>query len=239
MNKDIFKTYPRSFRRGIEILERGKTDKGIKRIEKSVESGFKQGMVFLDIFQHSSSVNQAIELFLAEYQHDFVKSALEIGIKYYEGKDRIQSFSESVRFFLESARAGGIEACNYIGSMREKGEGLPLDMKKAFEWYERGAERGDKVAKYNYGCLLYSGEGGYKDTNEAVDYWYASAKEGYLPAIYKVGEIFELGLTVPVKLHRRNMNLPFKKLVFSYMKARVSKRTLNKALLGSQGLREM
>ena len=199
MNKEIFRKYPRNFRRGFELLEKGKTEKGIKRIEKSVDSGFKAGMVFLDLFRHSTSASEAIDLFQTEYEQDFVKATLELGIKYYDGIDRQQSFSDSVKFFLESARAGGIEACNYIGSIREKGDGLPLDTTKAFEWYERGAERGDKVAKYNYGRLLYSGEGGYKDTDEAVDYWYASAKDGYLPAVCKVGEIFELGLTVPVK----------------------------------------
>ena len=160
MNKEIFKSYPRNFRRGIEILEKGKTEKGIKRIEKSIESGFKPGIVFLDVLENSSSLTQAIDLFVSDYQQDFTKAALEIGIKYYEGKDREQSYDKSVKFFLESARAGGIEACNYIGSMRENGNGLPVDMTKAFEWYERGAERGDKIAKYNYGRLLYSGDGG-------------------------------------------------------------------------------
>ena len=112
MNKDIFKTYPRNFRRGIEILEKGKTERGTKRIEKSIDGGFKPAMVFLDLFQHSTSIQEAIELYLAAYQQDFAKASLEIGIKYYMGKDRTQSFSASVPFFLESARAGGAEACN-------------------------------------------------------------------------------------------------------------------------------
>ena len=179
MNKEILKTYPRRFRCGIASLESGKTEKGIRRIEKSIESGFKPGMIFLDLFANSPSVTAAIEKFQSDYEKDFVKASLEIGIRYYEGNGRVQSYADSVKFFLESARAGGIEACNYIGNMREKGDGLTLDMTKAFEWYERGAERGDKAAKYNYGRLLYSGEGGYKDSNEAVDHWYASAKEAF------------------------------------------------------------
>ena len=52
-----------------------------------------------------------------------------------------------------------------------------------------------KLQNITMADLLYSGEGGYKDSDEAVDYWYASAKGGISACcIYKVGEIFELGL---------------------------------------------
>jgi FOG: TPR repeat, SEL1 subfamily len=124
---------------------------------------------------------------------------LTLGKKYYEGDGRKQSYTESVKWFLESARSGNAESCNYIGEMREKGEGLPVSMEKAWEWYERGAERGDTIAKYNYGRLLRSGEGGTKDSEAAVDNWYAAAKADYLPAVYKIAEVFEKGITVPIK----------------------------------------
>jgi len=174
---------PKKFLAGIDYLKKGKTDKGIKRINSAQKDGYKPAMVFLDIFMHNKNIEEALNIYESLMKGGFPEASLAIGKMYYEGNGRELSPEKSVQWFLESAREGGVQACSYIGEMRENGRGLPIDLKKAFEWYERGAERGDIIAKYNLGRLLRSGDGGYKDLEEAVDNWYDSAKAGYPPGM--------------------------------------------------------
>lgn len=100
--------------------------------------------------------------------------------------------------YLSSASGkGDAEATAKLGFLYEKGaENIKKDLKKAYIYYKKAAEKQHPMGLYKYGEALFEGylhEKG-KGKKEAMELLRKSSAAGCVQAMYKLGNIYELGL---------------------------------------------
>jgi TPR repeat protein len=94
-------------------------------------------------------------------------SMLEIGQKYYTGKDFDQDKDIGFRWMLKGAQGGSIEAQHIVASMYKDGDFVGQNYHSAGIWSRRAAKKGDAVSQYQLGRIYYQGLGVREDPLEA------------------------------------------------------------------------
>ncbi|CAI2175334.1 5433_t:CDS:2 [Funneliformis geosporum] len=120
----------------------------------------------------------------------------------------------------------GTQHCDELGECYELGNGVIKDEFKAFDYYQKSAKQGDLSAKFQLGYCYINGIGtevdkekgyelydeaaGKKDGNDdnlkndldEANYWYHQAVDGNKVALYRLGELYEIGKGVCKNLVR-------------------------------------
>ncbi|RYZ52592.1 MAG: sel1 repeat family protein, partial [Chitinophagaceae bacterium] len=101
------------------------------------------------------------------------------------GKDSVQE----MQWLVRSSDLGDAAALAALGGRYEAGKGVAKDMTKAKEIYAKAATKGSKEAAYQLGAISLK-EG---NLSSALFYLKQSGNRDYLPAMLKLGEIYEQG----------------------------------------------
>ncbi|CAB4417956.1 unnamed protein product [Rhizophagus irregularis] len=123
-----------------------------------------------------------------KFAYDNLAICYELGIG--TNKDETKAFE----LYEKSAEKGYINAKFHLGYCYVNGIGTKINKEKGFELYREAAEKGN-LNEMNIPEDYYKNkEGLAKDLNE-VSYWYQKSAEEYDNelALYKLGEIYELG----------------------------------------------
>ncbi|CAB4393359.1 unnamed protein product [Rhizophagus irregularis] len=113
--------------------------------------------------------------------------------------------TKALEYYEKSAEKGYVNAQNNLGFLYITNEGTKKDLEKAIHWFHKAADNGDEVAYDNLGFRLY--DEAEKGNNHEIDlfdeviddlnevkYWYQRLEEiDNKLALYKLGEIYELG----------------------------------------------
>jgi TPR repeat protein len=117
-------------------------------------------------------------------EHGPIANALFEKGKYKEALDR----------YLILAETGFVEAQLRVGWMYHTGHGVKVDLDQARRWYLRAAESNSLEAQFYLGTLYRT----QKLYQEAMKLFEKCAERNYVPAIYQLGKMSELGEGVSV-----------------------------------------
>lgn len=98
-------------------------------------------------------------------------------------------FIEALEKYRLLAEAGSVEAQMRLGWMYQTGRGVKVNLDEARQWYLKAAEGKSPEARFYLG-RLYRQERQYQ---EAMSWFRQSAMQNYLPSIYQLGVMYELG----------------------------------------------
>lgn len=110
-------------------------------------------------------------------------------------------YREALEKYRTMATAGSIEAQLRVGWMYHTGRGVKVDLHEARRWYLLAAEKDSPEAQFYLG-KLYRQEGLYQ---EAMNLFQKSAEQNYMPSIYELGVMYELGEGVPKDTNKAYM----------------------------------
>ena len=100
-------------------------------------------------------------------------------------KDSVQE----MHWLTKSAALEDANAMAALGGRYEQGRGVPKDKAKAKDLYYKAANKGSKEAAYQLGSISLDE----RNLSSALHYLKRSAGSGFLPAMLKLGEIYEQG----------------------------------------------
>lgn len=103
------------------------------------------------------------------------------------------NYKEAFHSYRVLAEQGSVSAELFLGWMYLKGLGTTQDPKAAFRSFEKAASSGSAAGQF-YLARLYGLEGKYLDEKHWLE---KATAQGYLPAIFHLGWMYELGLGVP------------------------------------------
>ncbi|CAB5195310.1 unnamed protein product [Rhizophagus irregularis] len=142
-----------------------------------------------DCYQNGKGVEKderkAFELYKETVAKGYDWAKFKLAECYQNGKGVEKDEKKAVVLYEEVANDGYIWACNKLGDCYQNGKGVEKDERKAFELYNKVSAKVERAGR---------GEELAKDLNE-VSYWYQKSAADYDNelALYKLGEIYELG----------------------------------------------
>jgi len=98
-------------------------------------------------------------------------------------------YEEAFKKYLDLAQCDVISAQLFIGWMYHAGKGVKQNLDEAFRWYKKAAENESQEAQF-YLATLYRSKHEYQ---EAIEWFKKSASKGYLPALYRLGKMYDIG----------------------------------------------
>lgn len=102
---------------------------------------------------------------------------VELGHRYFSGKEIPQNYREGIRWWTKAAEGGNAEAQWLLGGCYEIGYDEPKDLDKAIAWWRRAASQGYAKAQFDLGNCYHYGKGVGRDLTQAY-VWYSLAAEG-------------------------------------------------------------
>jgi len=106
-----------------------------------------------------------------------------------EGRDK-----EAFENYLMLAEKGFIHAQVMVGWLYQIGRGVKQDIDKARFWYGKTANANSPDGQFYIGSL-YRLEGKYE---EAITWLIKAAAQGYMPALYRLGKMYDIGEGVAI-----------------------------------------
>lgn len=134
-----------------------------------------------------------------------------LGLRYEQGRGRVQSNALAVRYFLDAAaqgepraldalrsmaRSGVGEAETALGWLYANGKGVTRDYRTAYSWWRKAAGQSDPVAQVNLGSLYETGSGVNRDYTKAAHWYREAARLRDTAAQVKIGMLYASGLGV-------------------------------------------
>jgi uncharacterized protein len=98
-------------------------------------------------------------------------------------------YKEALERYRILAQGGSVNAQLRIGWMYHAGRGVNQDLDEAQRWYQKAADDNSPAGQFYVG-ILYRGQGQYQ---QAIAWTEKSALQGYLPAMYRLGEMYGWG----------------------------------------------
>ena len=98
-------------------------------------------------------------------------------------------FNEALEKYRLMAESGSVEAQLRLGWMYQTGHGAKADLNEARRWYLKAAESNSPEAQFYLG-KLYRAEKLYQ---QAMNCFHKSAAQNYMPSVYQLGVMYELG----------------------------------------------
>lgn len=87
------------------------------------------------------------------------------------------------------AHRGSIAAQLHLGWMYQEGTGVQRSLEEACKWYQKAADSNSPLGQYYLG-LLHAQEENYQ---LAIEWLNEAAEQGYMPALYRLGKMYETG----------------------------------------------
>ena len=115
-------------------------------------------------------------------QQGDIKSQVELGFMYHEGKGGKKDFKEAAKWWKMAADKNDPAALSHMGTIYALGEGVKKDYKQAINYFQKAAKLGNSEALYNLGVFYANGYGVKKDSNQAVKFYTQAANKGNVAA---------------------------------------------------------
>ncbi|RIA80725.1 hypothetical protein C1645_838182 [Glomus cerebriforme] len=196
-------------------------NKAFEYYKKSADQGylnaqFKLGYCYDKRIGTETDKAKAIEMYKIAAEKGNSMAQNNLGFLYVKGEGTVKDSEKAVYWFQKAIENDNKFASDNLGICYELGIGINKDKIKAFELYKKSAEKGYLNAKFHLGYCYINGIGTkidkekgiglynkaakkeneekiLNDLNE-VNYWYQkSAEYDNKVALYKLGEIYELG----------------------------------------------
>jgi hypothetical protein len=100
-----------------------------------------------------------------------------------------KKYKEALDEYRILADGGSIAAQLRIGWFYQEGLGVPRNTDEACQWYKKAAENGSSLGQFYLGSL-YARE---KNYQQAVDMLNKAAAQNYMPAMYRLGQMYDAG----------------------------------------------
>lgn len=98
---------------------------------------------------------------------------------------------------LEAAQNSDIDAIRFLASSFYYGRhGYPEDDALAVSWYKKAADLGDVMAQYNTALIYETSK--LKNVSLAFQYYHKAANQGHKAAIFKVAQMYAMGVGAPL-----------------------------------------
>ncbi|CAN5200479.1 tetratricopeptide repeat protein [soil metagenome] len=127
-------------------------------------------------------------------------AALEIGVRYAEGKGVTPDYATAAIWYERAAQGGIVPATFRLGTLYEKGLGTKKDLDAARGYYLRAAEKGSAKAMHNLAVLDADG-GGLGPNYKSASQWFRKAAErGVADSQFNLGILYARGIGVEQNL---------------------------------------
>lgn len=164
------------------------------RAENASSFTIKQAPYGIDSFGHSPI--DIIENLKEKANQGDISSMISLGIRYLEGKDVEQNYTEAEKLLLKAQKEGASEEAMYLlGTMALNGLGKNPDINIALGWFIKAADNGSTKAMLAIGDILFNGTPEIELDREAAFHWFEKAKDGDNPeGAFRMAEIYNQGL---------------------------------------------
>lgn len=99
-------------------------------------------------------------------------------------------YQEALQQFRALADHGSATAQLHLGWMYQKGLGVHRNTDEAGQWYKKAAESGSPPGQFYLGTFYFYEE---KNYQQAVVMLSKAAAQNYMPAIYRLGQMYDVG----------------------------------------------
>lgn len=126
-----------------------------------------------------------------------LKAQAELGARYARGAGVPADMAKAVPLFEQAAKKGGANAQYYLAQAYDLGAGVKQDKAQAAHWFGKAAAQNHAGGQYSLGIMMTDGQGGLKaDPKAAAAMVRKAANQGYLPAAYRLSQLYIAGLGV-------------------------------------------
>ena len=127
-------------------------------------------------------------------------AALEIGIRYAEGKGVPANYEEAAKWYARAADGGIVPATFRLGALYEKGLGTKKDIDTARRYYMQAAERGSAKAMHNLAVLDADGGAAGPNYKGAAQWFRKAAERGVGDSQFNLAVLYARGIGVEQNL---------------------------------------
>lgn len=154
---------------------------------------------------------EKIKMFKQKYTQAQIQNLVNLGNKYYDGKEIEQDYKEAFDYFEIAAYNGNTEAQYKLGYMYERGDGVEKDYSKSAHWYEKAAYNKNHDPKYSreaqFNLVLLYRYGKIKASEDlivknVVELLEKAGDSEHLPALDMLAGIYYDGLLGKVDFHK-------------------------------------
>ena len=113
--------------------------------------------------------------------------------------DHYAKIDEAIDLLQKSAKAGNAKAQYELGNLYWNNQDslipIKIDTLMAIQWYEKSADQCYAQAQYSLAYIYENTSGNLKNNQRAFDLYKAAANQGLADALYRMGRIYQYGIT--------------------------------------------
>lgn len=113
--------------------------------------------------------------------------------------DHYAKIDEAIDLLQKSAKAGNAKAQYELGNLYWTNQDslipIKIDTLMAIQWYEKSADQCYAQAQYSLAYIYENTSGNLKNNQRAFDLYKAAANQGLADALYRMGRIYQYGIT--------------------------------------------
>lgn len=113
--------------------------------------------------------------------------------------DHYARIDEAIDLLQKSAKAGNAKAQYELGNLYWTNQDslipIKIDTLMAIQWYEKSADQCYAQAQYSLAYIYENTSGNLKNNQRAFDLYKAAANQGLADALYRMGRIYQYGIT--------------------------------------------
>ena len=191
-----------------ELLFRmaSKLDEYFETAERGdVDTQYLLGLMYKDGKVVPKNDAEAVRWLSRAVEHEHVEAQIALGYMYSKGEGVDESDPEAIQWYRKAAdrakkqKRSDLTYFFGIAAIRSRSPDIFEAKRRAASNYLEAANLGHGIAQFNLGLMYYRGMAGFASDEAEAVYWFRkSAEQGNADAQLKLGEMYALGMGVPV-----------------------------------------